>query len=193
MWNYTNTDELCHYGVKGMKWGVRRTPAQLGHRPGDSSVTRKVKNDYNRMSDDEFMRTYHTSKKRYAKRVEKYGDPYMNSPLAKYGKKQGAKQRLSEEKQRAVRQFNDKARALQKAGKGNDIDAVTKLALEYDLNLSEANVRYRKYLSKHNLESDKNYNRAVEKARKQMSELSKDYVLAYDVTTGMYSLRDRNK
>lgn len=22
---------LCHYGVKGMKWGVRRTPEQLGH------------------------------------------------------------------------------------------------------------------------------------------------------------------
>lgn len=24
---------LLHYGVKGMKWGVRRTPEQLGHKP----------------------------------------------------------------------------------------------------------------------------------------------------------------
>ena len=26
-----NGDEIMHYGVKGMKWGIRRTPAQLGH------------------------------------------------------------------------------------------------------------------------------------------------------------------
>ena len=24
---------LMHYGVKGMKWGVRRTPEELGHKP----------------------------------------------------------------------------------------------------------------------------------------------------------------
>ena len=34
MWRYRSTDELCHYGVKGMKWGVRRTREQLRHDKG---------------------------------------------------------------------------------------------------------------------------------------------------------------
>lgn len=31
-------NELYHYGIKGMRWGIRRTPEQLGH---------KKKNNYN--------------------------------------------------------------------------------------------------------------------------------------------------
>lgn len=80
---------LAHYGVKGMKWGVRRyeTPSKLKIAPTDSGVTKRVKRDYNSMSDREFMGKYAASKKRYSKRVAKYGDPYMKSPLAQRGKK----------------------------------------------------------------------------------------------------------
>ena len=60
----------------------------------DSSVTKRVKNDYNNLSEEEFFRKYSTTKKRYAKRVKKYGDPYMNSPLAKLGKRLEAKNKV---------------------------------------------------------------------------------------------------
>ena len=30
-YHFPTAAELYHYGVKGMKWGVRRTPEQLGH------------------------------------------------------------------------------------------------------------------------------------------------------------------
>lgn len=61
----------------------------------DSAVTRRVKSDYNRMSDSQFKTKYRVSKKVYGKRAEKYGDPYKNAPLAKLGR------RLSRKRKRA--------------------------------------------------------------------------------------------
>lgn len=59
----------------------------------DSSVTRRVKKDYNSMSDKEFSSKYKTTKNTYRRRVNKYGDPYMNSPLAIKGKQLAEKQK----------------------------------------------------------------------------------------------------
>ena len=78
-------DVIAHYGIMGMKWGVRKE--KLTPNKSDSRTTKRVKADYNNLSDSGFQKKYKVSKDRYSKRVEKYGDPYMNSPLAKIGKK----------------------------------------------------------------------------------------------------------
>lgn len=51
----------------------------------DSPTTRRVKRDYNNLSDADFQRKYSVSKSTYKKRVDRYGDPYINSPLSKMG------------------------------------------------------------------------------------------------------------
>lgn len=45
MWQYVYTDELSHYGIKGMKWGVRR------YQKKDGSLTSAGKSRYRRAAD----------------------------------------------------------------------------------------------------------------------------------------------
>lgn len=50
------------------------------------AITKRVIDDFNTLSDQAFFNKYSCRKTRYLKRVIKYGDPYMNAPLANIGK-----------------------------------------------------------------------------------------------------------
>lgn len=114
MWTYNDSYELTHYGILGMKWGVRRyqnkdgTLTSAGKKKykandSDSTVTKSVKKDLAELTGEEFKRKYQVSNTRYMKRVDKYIDPYMNSPLAKFGKKKAEEARIKRGKAKAKR------------------------------------------------------------------------------------------
>ena len=65
---------------------IKYMPIKLIADITDSAVTKRVKLEFNRLTDQEFLRKYAVSKAVYLKRVLKYGDPYMKAPLAKLGK-----------------------------------------------------------------------------------------------------------
>lgn len=75
---------LHHKGVQKRKAEVEKLLMRSDN--SDSSVTKRVKEDWNDLSDKDFKAKYGASKDLYAKRVAKYRDPYMNAPLAKLGK-----------------------------------------------------------------------------------------------------------
>lgn len=176
-------NELYHHGIMGMKWGVRRFQnkdgsytaagrARYGYSKdpskkmsttdkGDSSVTRKVKADYNNLSDKDFMAKYKASKKTYAKRVDKYGDPYMNSPAAKLGKKLSAKNTYKKDKKKAYNEFNNSIKELQKSGKGRNIEEIVKLSTAYDMSLKQAKEKYKRRKSEIDGIIKNNYNKKL--------------------------------
>ena len=50
------------------------------------AITKRVVDDFNNLTEQAFFSKYYCKKSIYLKRVIKYGDPYMNAPLAKIGK-----------------------------------------------------------------------------------------------------------
>lgn len=72
----TGKDFLEHYGIKGMKWGVRRSPEELGHRTSTkkktSSLKQKVKKLKKKVKADNEKRKAAAEKK---KREEILKDP----------------------------------------------------------------------------------------------------------------------
>lgn len=50
------------------------------------TITKRVIDDFNNLTEQAFLSNYGCRKNTYLRRVIKYGDPYMNAPLAKIGR-----------------------------------------------------------------------------------------------------------
>jgi ribosomal protein L14E/L6E/L27E len=90
--------ELIHYGVKGMKWGVRRTPVQLGHRRKPKKIAKRSrespesekkksapKKSVHELSDEELRQAIGRleMEKRY-KELERSANPQKNNDGKKF-------------------------------------------------------------------------------------------------------------
>lgn len=133
-----NEDQLYseYRQAKAQRKGVSQTNTSQRMKidPTDSAVTKRVKKDYNELSDQEFAKKYATTKEVYKKRVDKYGDPYMNSPLAKFGKAQAAKQ-------------SAKRAAEAQKGELKNQKAADKVASKYDKKLARSQAADEKLLA----------------------------------------------
>ena len=95
MWeyNYYDDNELYHHGVKGMKWGVRRTPAQLGHDTGRIDLQK-------------------TKKKVDAAGTIVNETRNINNTASKKAQKKAQKQKLSEAKIMSDQELKDRVNRL---------------------------------------------------------------------------------
>lgn len=80
------SDELYHYGIKGQKWGVRRTPEQLGH-PKPTRAEKKASKirEKNARKREKARRKAQKAAKYYAKKnakFEKEKAEIMRSPMS---------------------------------------------------------------------------------------------------------------
>lgn len=65
-------DELYHYGIIGMKWGIRRTPEQLGHTPKSErkAFKKQVRSDEKQWRSN--RRSVATAQKDYKRTAKRY-------------------------------------------------------------------------------------------------------------------------
>ena len=109
MWQYNNTNELYHFGIKGMRWGVRR------YQNEDGSLTPAGKKRYGKMSNDKLQKTlYKQVKKARADQSDWSNQWNVNNTIGKNSKavedryrEDLQKYRSSDKYKRAVKKMSE--------------------------------------------------------------------------------------
>lgn len=167
-----------------------------GARKKDSSVTRKVKNDFETLDDKQFLARYHVGKKRYAKRVAKYGDPYVNSPLVKWAKKKNAEEsRLRREEADSQKRIENKIVGGALERDKATVEGINSLRSRRngtnDKEVSDS-IRYLQEYRLNNIAGTDSYKSGQKETARLLKELSSSYDISYDVLSGHYTLSDKS-
>ena len=75
-----DNNELYHFGIKGMKWGIRRTPIQLGHITKNKNQRKNDKQELNKKARID-KKKREVLKSRSAKELYKYANLFNTREL----------------------------------------------------------------------------------------------------------------